>query len=1805
MAVGKVIGKIEVSSIGKVVIIGVDGAKRDATYDGLMYEGEQLVSNDPETLFQIKYLALPESTVYEGVFGVLGDGSVIANVSELETLFGDDIDFIDTAAGGRELEANSGIPEDLGIYKTTADVQDFYRGENGELGDGITASGVGENETDQTPPKITSSNVVVFDENSTDSVMQITADDTSALSFKLEDGLDGDLFSIDSATGVITFNSSPNYEDPQDVGGDNEYNFYVTVTDVFGNYTTQLVSVNVNNVNEAPMAYDDVAGTGLTDVAENPTNGSAVKAVLDVEEGETVTFEWNFSTEDYDPYNDFAYMMVDGAQIQLLSNVSIVGDYGSTGVQTFSYTFTNEGTHTISFGVSNYSDTSVQSSLVVNYISGGTIIGTPSTIGNVAVGSDAWSLSTYNGVDSTSLELFLDPYIYENGVALIDVLYNDTDVDAGDNPSNFILVSLEDDANPAFSIVDNKIAFTPGEDFDYLAAGESVELEVGYTMSDDEGLESSATLSIIVTGTNDRPVLTEAITDYVNEDGGNFLGSGIFGTSMTNLFTYVEDLDTTDTQSIGEVYDYATQTWIGSDPSDWNNFLGINFLEFETKEGAIVRLGEDGNYWYFSNGAFEELRTDATGLDEFMFRIVDDSGTDTAMSADSVVTIIVDGMNDRPIAWSVTDTVAEGTLLTYDGAENARYVGEFNYSDVDVGDTHTSNLHNIEISGGYIDWDNGFPPSWVPAEYAQMKITGNATDIINIEDTYINTLPNGEFEIINPHFNNLGVDDSVTITFKYSITDDSGDLNDTSFKDTVSITITGTNDAPVVNEIAHGVTNEDAVAFDIALLNPAFVSDVDTHDDLDVTNVTAVVSDGVAPVGGVVFSVDSETGLFTIDPNQFTYLAVGEHVDLLITYDVDDGTVLVQNTATVTIEGRNDIPVVSEINLHMTEDSAVAVVNLLDEEHATDVDATDVLSIVEDSISVYVNDGSAPDFNLPNDGIAFSMNYETGKFTIDPAQFNYLQELSGSNQAGFVKIFVDFEVTDSNGGTVSNRAALIIDGVNDVPVISVENYTTGIDTTNMVNEQETNKLTFDEYGDVASMELQYFDRDGFQATSSDSAHITVDGVVLNVDNNANYNDAFSFFLNDGEAVQISGDTDIDVTMYRYINTTTVVEVNPEDVQASGYYIIRVAQSDAPRVNYDLDIKIVGIASANMPTFDNTTAEIEQNYMILDAAGDILDNVINPQEISREGFSFLDANTISNVITGTFGPSQNGENWNDAFKFSLTDGESANLNFVDNQTGDSVLTIYQFNEMSRVWEEVSQADGKGDYIVRVVSAIPSIGGAYELQLEVDASEVNYTDVGYLKEDTSEVNASGHLRIEDPDMGEDFFKTTTDEETTYGSFSIDANGNWTYTLNNEDPDTNGLAEGEQVTDTFEVWSIDESASHTITINIEGTNDAPVANVDSITKVVDSAILYGEPDLIDATRSNTNVVILSDGNYAIDDHNSVRVLWFNIPDFDHENAIDSYGVYNEGISFTFDHSMDSATINFGDVHPGADGVTPSDRIVVRLYDINGNYISGSSEVIVNQNIDEYTIDSNESFYTIKLFATNNGSPFLGTEFTISSVVATAEVDTILPFIIDDTMLLANDTDVDGDPLSISSVDGILYLEDTTIPVGSVSIDANGDIEVTPNQMYEFSSDMNNLARFEYTIDDGNGATDTATAYINLSTQEIVGDYVVGATDETTLIVTGTDTLDLSNVSNLDAVVLETGASIDQINATDVLGATDSDNTLIIRSFDGNAHDQVDIDSSFGNATIVTNDGQMYAEYSDGGATLLIEIDSPIDVV
>jgi VCBS repeat-containing protein len=117
---------------------------------------------------------------------------------------------------------------------------------------------------------------------------------------------------------------------------------------------------------------------------------------------------------------------------------------------------------------------------------------------------------------------------------------------------------------------------------------------------------------------------------------------------------------------------------------------------------------------------------------------------------------------------------------------------------------------------------------------------------------------------------------------------------------------------------------------------------------------------------------------------------------------------------------------------------------------------------------------------------------------------------------------------------------------------------------------------------------------------------------------------------------------------------------------------------------------------------------------------------------------------------------------------------------------------------------------------------NIGGTTEQSITEDATD---------PETGEPVNTvGGTLTISDDDAGEAAFNAPTEEETqgTYGSFTFNTETNqWTYTLDNTDPDTNGLAEGQQVSDTLTLTSTG-GVQQQLTVNITGANDPPAGEV-----------------------------------------------------------------------------------------------------------------------------------------------------------------------------------------------------------------------------------------------------------------------------------------------------------------------------------------------------------------------------------------
>ncbi|TAW52604.1 VCBS domain-containing protein [Rhizobium leguminosarum] len=88
-----------------------------------------------------------------------------------------------------------------------------------------------------------------------------------------------------------------------------------------------------------------------------------------------------------------------------------------------------------------------------------------------------------------------------------------------------------------------------------------------------------------------------------------------------------------------------------------------------------------------------------------------------------------------------------------------------------------------------------------------------------------------------------------------------------------------------------------------------------------------------------------------------------------------------------------------------------------------------------------------------------------------------------------------------------------------------------------------------------------------------------------------------------------------------------------------------------------------------------------------------------------------------------------------------------------------------------------------------------------------------------------NASGKLTVSDVDDGEAAFAAPASLNGIYGSFTFNAaSGSWTYTLDNNRAATQALNQGDAVSDTLSVSSLDGTASHNIVVAITGANDAP---------------------------------------------------------------------------------------------------------------------------------------------------------------------------------------------------------------------------------------------------------------------------------------------------------------------------------------------------------------------------------------------
>ena len=149
---------------------------------------------------------------------------------------------------------------------------------------------------DNTAPSITTSAALRHAENDVAAVTTLSATDAESdtITWSLT-GTDAGLFAIDSTSGLLTFNTPPNFEDAQDEDGDNSYQVTVTATDdgTPSESSTLEVTVRVTNKNE-PGRIGPITGTaqvGQTLTAGEVTDPDGIITSIEYEWGRALPGE--------------------------------------------------------------------------------------------------------------------------------------------------------------------------------------------------------------------------------------------------------------------------------------------------------------------------------------------------------------------------------------------------------------------------------------------------------------------------------------------------------------------------------------------------------------------------------------------------------------------------------------------------------------------------------------------------------------------------------------------------------------------------------------------------------------------------------------------------------------------------------------------------------------------------------------------------------------------------------------------------------------------------------------------------------------------------------------------------------------------------------------------------------------------------------------------------------------------------------------------------------------------------------------------------------------------------------------------------------------------------------------------------------------------------------------------------------------------------------------------------------------------------------------------------------------------------
>ncbi|MBS6830177.1 MAG: VCBS domain-containing protein, partial [Desulfovibrio sp.] len=1065
-----------------------------------------------------------------------------------------------------------------------------------------------------------------------------------------------------------------------------------------------------------------------------------------------------------------------------------------------------------------------------------------------------------------------------------------------------------------------------------LGVGEKLTDTFSFTVSDGHGGTASNSLTLTINGTNDAPVLVPTI-----------LGIAKDSAITSGTLSLPTDAD------VHDVVSFTPQT---NAPGSYGTFT----------------LSADGHYAYTLNTSLPVVQGLGSGeslTDAFTVTVSDGHGG----TASAVVTMSISGSNQAPTVAAATAVILEDAVsvsgdlpvptdpnihdvLTFIAQSNV--VGSYGKLTLDVAGHYTYTLNNalpvvqglgvgekltdtftFTVSDGHggtvsntltltINGTNDLPGvgaatasiiedavgvsgtlpvpvdpdlhdvvSFVP-QTAALGLYGTLS--IDAGGNYTYTLNNAL-----PAVQGLGVGEKLTDTFTFTVSDNHGGTA----TNTLTLTINGTNDLPTVASAAASII-EDTAGISGKLPTPV---DPDLHDVMSFVPQTAALG---------------LYGTLTVDASgNYTYalnnalpvvqgLGVGEKLTDTFTFKVSDGHGgTASNTLTVTINGANDVPVLTAATAAIFEDAATVSGKL---PAPVDPDLHDVVSFVPQTAAL---------------GLYGTLSIDAGgnyTYTLN----NALPAVQGLGVGEKLTDTFTFKISDGHGGTASSTLTLTINGSNDVPTVAAAAAAIFEDTAGISGKLPTpvdadihDTLAFIAQTNAAGLYgTLTLDANGNYTYTLNNALPAVQGLGVG----EKLTDTFTFRVSDGHGGMAS-------------NTLTVTINGTNDIPTVAAATASIFE-DAATVTGKLPTPVDADIHDTLTFTTQTNAAGLYGTLTLDASGNYTYKLNNGLpavqglgvgEKLTDSFTFVVSDghggTTANILTLTI----NGTN--DAPSVGASTGimvkTDATLsgrlvtptdpdNDLDHIVSDTLTFTPKVNVPGSYGRLTLNADGTYVYtlntgLLAVVGLLLNqkltdtftytvtdghggtasntltitIKGGLGSLLSLDAVTTGLVDtasnvVGAV---TAPLNAVGNVAyslVDNAGLGLGV--------GLYGSLTLQANGTYNYQLNTGLSAVVALGVGEKLTETFTFTATDslgKTATSTISIAINGTNDAPqvlpvaLSIAEHGSSIVSGLLNITDPDSHDTphcepgstTGSYGTLIVNANGSYSyvLDQHSS----------------------------------------------------------------------------------------------------------------------------------------------------------------------------------------------------------------------------------------------------------------------------------------------------------------------------------------------